>query len=78
VILMSRRRGAPYVDEVQDRASGAVVRAGTGGRPGFRYIRKQRHLTCSLDRDRDLSLVSAARAGHPTASDLGSLGHVPP
>src|SRR5439155_9198737 len=41
-----------------------------------RHVRQQRHLACALDRDRDLALVPAARAGDPAVADLALLGDV--
>ena len=41
-------------------------------------VRQQRHLAGALDRDRDLPLVAAARAGDAAGADLALLGDVAP
>ena len=44
----------------------------------LRHIWKQSHLARSFDSDRDLSLVPAAGAAHPTRPDPPSVGRIPP
>src|SRR3954449_11925319 len=43
-----------------------------------RDVGQECHLARPLDRERDLALVPAARAGDPARSDLPLLGDVPP
>ena len=60
------------------RWSAALAGSRPRGRPAaLRHIGKQRHLARSLDRDRELTLVPAARSAHPTRPDLPSVGRVP-
>src|SRR5437588_302676 len=46
--------------------------------PAVRDVGQQRHLTCTLDRDRDLALVPPARAGDAPRADLALLRDVAP
>src|SRR5207237_1037712 len=43
----------------------------------FRDVGKQCHLARAFDRDRDLTLMAAARARNPAGADLAALGDVP-
>src|SRR5438094_3016690 len=43
----------------------------------FRDVGKQCHLARAFDRDRDLTLMAAARARNPAGADLAPLGDVP-
>ena len=74
----SHAHGRTYgVDE--DTTLAALAGSRPRGRPAaFRHVREQGHLACSLDRDRELTLVPAARSAHPTRPDLPSVGGVPP
>ena len=71
------QHGRTYgVDE--DTTLAALAGSRPRGRPAaFRHVREQGHLACSLDRDRELTLVPAARSAHPTRPDLPSVGGVP-
>ena len=72
-------RSAGWLLSREGRSSAALVGPRPRGRPAaFRHVREQRHLTCALDRDRDLPLMPATRTSHPTVSDLASVGQVPP
>ena len=73
---MQHGRTYGVVDE--DTTLAALAGSRPRGRPAaLRHIREQRHLACSLDRDRKLTLVPAARSAHPTRPDLPSVGRVP-
>ena len=62
--------------------AGTLLAALAGPRPwrrpvAFRYKREQAHFARSLDRDRELTLMPAARSAHPPRPDLPSVGRVP-